>query len=377
MPDHKNNISLFRKSLYALIVTASVIILSEIIVSVFYYHQYGNRKSALVELYYNIKKNIQQKNEVDTNREKNYYLQQLVRPDSSKEVNHRIYDETMLANKFVYTPWLEFRVADFAGKYVNTKGFIRKSQPDLINRSTDTITIWFFGGSTMYGFNVSDFETIPAAFCRLYGTTGTSQKTLQVVNYGIPYYYSFQEKQLFHQLLQEMKAPDIAVFLDGLNDFLNYNTSFTKTTFFSESFGKLIQKQQRDLFTGKAITDYFPYSSLTGSQSDSLVNTFLKTLKTIEQEGKNASSSTLFVLQPTPFYNYRNKNNDTACSKENLPLFNHVYPKLKTEYSGRNNYLFLGDIHNNFNKQPYVDAVHYSPSFNEYIASLILEHLNL
>src|SRR5690606_29314935 len=103
----------------------------------------------------------------------------LTRPDSSEKVNYNIATETMRSNKFVYQSWVEFRNADFAGKYMNMSGLIRKSIPEsfFTTGSTDTLDIYFLGGSTMFGFNVLDHETIPSQFLQLYAERYPSGKS--------------------------------------------------------------------------------------------------------------------------------------------------------------------------------------------------------
>lgn len=379
MSKNTKSIPSLRKFLYIGLFLFLLLLIAEIITSVFYYHQYGNRKLALAELFYTTKKKYQFEKGLVENREKNYRFQQLARPDSSPQVNRMVFDEMMQANKFVYAPWVEFRNIDYKGIYVNSNGFIRKSVPERIVRSNDTLTIWFFGGSTMYGFNVTDAETIPSAFASAYSKDTLQTKTLQVVNFGIPYYYSYQESQLFRQMLLYKPAPDIAIFLDGLNDFHNYNISFSRKNFFSNSFASLLLQEHSNSVKQETpfLTDLPPATHLSTGQYDSLINSFLTNLRQIERDAASFQCKIFFVLQPVPFYNYPGKAVDPVCSKNDYPIFNIVYPRLQKIYSDKENYLYLGDLLNSYTKLPFVDAVHYSPKFNEYIASIILQRSKL
>jgi hypothetical protein len=77
--------------------------------------------------------------------------------------------------------------------------------------------IEFFGGSTIEGVHVPDDRTIPASFVRV---AQLHNSAFHAVNYGQPHYYSKQEAHLFLSLVMDGKVPRVAVFLDGLNDFI-------------------------------------------------------------------------------------------------------------------------------------------------------------
>ena len=76
----------------------------------------------------------------------------------------------MKSNRFVQDSWVEFHNMDFNGAYMHMNGAIRTTQPEAFYNpsSKDTLTIYFFGGSTMFGFNVLDHETIPSQFVQQY-----------------------------------------------------------------------------------------------------------------------------------------------------------------------------------------------------------------
>jgi hypothetical protein len=121
-----------------------------------------------------------------------------------------IADETKDADKYSYEPWLMFRMADYHSKYVNTSGFERKSVPDTFIKagSADTVDIYFFGGSSMYGFNLGDDETIPSRFINAYQQENPLA-SVRVKNFGIPHYYSKQELMLLSSLLLKVTVPTL------------------------------------------------------------------------------------------------------------------------------------------------------------------------
>ncbi len=70
--------------------------------------------------------------------------------------------------------------------------------------------IWFFGGSTTFGYGVADNETIPAYL--------EARLQRPVLNLGVPGHYSVLETRLLSQYLRVGYRPALAVFLDGVNE---------------------------------------------------------------------------------------------------------------------------------------------------------------
>jgi len=104
------------------------------------------------------------------------------------------------------------RMGEKRGRYVNVHDRVRRSwepagQPDL--------TVWFFGGSTVFGLGQRDDHTIPSEFARAAAATGLK---IRVVNYGVLSYVNWQEMLLFEFLLSGGARPDYAVFYDGCNE---------------------------------------------------------------------------------------------------------------------------------------------------------------
>jgi lysophospholipase L1-like esterase len=80
----------------------------------------------------------------------------------------------------------------------------------------DTPRVFLFGGSTTWGFYSRDEDTIPSQLARLLVERGLEA---QVQNFGEVGYISTQELlTLTRELASGRPGPDLAVFLDGLND---------------------------------------------------------------------------------------------------------------------------------------------------------------
>jgi lysophospholipase L1-like esterase len=118
-------------------------------------------------------------------------------------------------NRKRYDPFLGWTMPDLRSRYVNVEGGVRRSYEP--SATAKPITVWFFGGSTMFGLYQRDDHTIPSEFARLAQAAGVP---VRVVNYGRLAYVNWQETLLLEQLLSAGKAPDLAVFYDGFNEVL-------------------------------------------------------------------------------------------------------------------------------------------------------------
>jgi len=88
-------------------------------------------------------------------------------------------------------------------------------------------SVFFYGGSTTFGYNVTDFQTIPSFFGK---KLIESKKSLCVKNYGRGSYFSTQENILFmkHILNKKIKEDDIIIFINGVNEGGNRNSRNTE-----------------------------------------------------------------------------------------------------------------------------------------------------
>ncbi|NCU05542.1 MAG: SGNH/GDSL hydrolase family protein [Chitinophagaceae bacterium] len=288
--------------------------------------------------------------------------------------------ETKQALSFEYAAWVMYKSADINGKYVNVSEFIRKSIPEFSNTSSDSaITIHFFGGSTLFGVHAADNETIPSYFATLCKEKGI-QKNIRVVNYGMPTYFSYQELMLFFQLLQEDKKPKLAVFFDGLNDFLSINEASQKRPMLNHYF-KTIFNAATTVNHAEALESSFQHSFRLPSEdsitlmSKQLINSYLKTQEHTRTLAKAYHVQTCFFLQPVPFYDYTGIIKDPVCDKNNRPQFQLIYPELEKKSTTIPDFYFLGHLLKEEKGYPFADALHYSPSFSKKIAAAMVDQM--
>lgn len=156
---------------------------------------------------------------------------------SLREIN-KILDETW-SRPLVYDPFTQFKEDAFQGEYVRVyaQGFRHTAGQGAWPPEQDKLNVFLLGGSTTFGYGVTDHETIASYLQPL-----LSEKTgreVRVYNFGRGYYYSRQELILLEQLLLQGFRPDIAIFIDGINEFHPLN----KKPFFSEQLRRFMSKE--------------------------------------------------------------------------------------------------------------------------------------
>src|SRR5215831_4053432 len=131
------------------------------------------------------------------------------RENASRERVHRVY--------VAFRVW---SVTNWHGKYINNDAGPRGVWRRTLNPSNcdprDALSVWIFGGSTMYGYGVPDWATIPSYLSR--ELNAGAQNCVVVSNFGVEGYVIDQELILLEEQLKAGAHPDIVVFYDGIND---------------------------------------------------------------------------------------------------------------------------------------------------------------
>ena len=120
--------------------------------------------------------------------------------------------------RWIYKPYVEYKESPRLGKFVSvSSNNIRcnSNGDSSCDIKSGKKVIWLFGGSTMFGYGVKNSETISAHLEEM-------MPTYEVINLGQGAYYSTSENILFNSYLSQGLFPEIAIFLDGLNDYYFY-----------------------------------------------------------------------------------------------------------------------------------------------------------
>ena len=335
--------------------------------------------------------------------------------------------EEQAALKAEYRSFIGYRRQPFKGLTVNidNNGF-RTSTNHKVNDS-----IWFLGGSTMWGTGVDDSRTIPSYFAKM-----TDEN---VLNLGESSFNSLQELNQLIILLSQGYRPKAVVFYDGVNDggyFCN-NESYavighaytSRFTTLHENY-KIAQKNLKD-------AKFINFRLLLRSTEEFLLMplTFFKALNELNKQVNNVRTITpfneyklekklkfcdntviadvaakititmwrsaanilnnldipyLLVLQPTAAYHPEQYRLDhlTDFAKKYIVntqgSYEMYYPTLKDrfkekchEFHSCDSFIDLSKIFFDNHVPIFIDHCHVSPIGNRLIAEQITEHLKL
>lgn len=297
--------------------------------------------------------------------------------------------------KFDYEPFTGFKESSFSGSFVNisSTGFrLSKNQgpwpPDEKN-----LNIFLFGGSTTFNYGVSDDQTI-ASYLQM-KLKKTTEKIVCVYNFGRSNYYSSQELILFERLVLSGIKPDIAIFIDGLNDFVFFEDQPAYSQIVDKLFSgdynqtdyhllELIKQQPLSKLLNELIV--IPIKSKARKQaieknysnpqaSNTVIDRYLKTKHLTEIVAEAYDVKTVFVIQPVPVYNSKIQ---PSVNLENLNYVKYGYLKLSGLHKDQqldNNILWAADLQEQFDEVLFVDNIHYSNFFSEKLAELIADFI--
>jgi hypothetical protein len=369
----------YRKLLYYGIMIFLFLLVIELCCRGYYYQAFSPAHPvATIRLLKDIRTRYRRRHEEETMIHRLRENQYLVRPGLSHADNDEIARECVAANRAVYEPWLEFAFMDVRSKYVNVADHHRFSTPDRSDPTAkDPLCIYFLGGSTMYGFDVTDAETIPSAFVRAYNQRYPGGRPIRVVNLGIPFYFSYQELiQLSDRLFRD-DHPSIVIMLDGLNDCFEPRPSIDRTPTFALHFQDQVQPGDVD-DPSQHQTGYYelPPGMSIDSACALVASRYLDNIRHAHDLAGIYHIPLYCFWQPVPFFNYPNRLNDPICTQSDQPRFGKVYPLIRDTAAHLSYLTWLGDMLHDEKGLPFVDQYHYSPSFNRAIAEKMLSRID-
>ena len=117
-----------------------------------------------------------------------------------------------------WKPYVYFRRPFYTGVYINVDSLgHRRTVPRPISAS-DTVRVFCFGGSTMFGSFLRDSATIASVIARRLAGHVAPGAAIEVTNYGESGYVFTQEMLELELQLRANNVPDVVVFYDGIND---------------------------------------------------------------------------------------------------------------------------------------------------------------
>jgi len=148
----------------------------------------------------------------------------LTPPEVVRDV-FREYDRMGATESFTFTPWTTFMHREFSGRYLNVLRYNhlynhRKTALPPARPGARPLTVWAFGGSTMFGWGLPDDQTIASWLARELAER-FPDRAVRVLNFAEGSYFSSLEVAQYVALLRTGPPPDVALFLDGHNDVYN------------------------------------------------------------------------------------------------------------------------------------------------------------
>jgi hypothetical protein len=300
---------------------------------------------------------------------------------------------------FQYEPWVLFRNPEYRGRTLNTDahGLRRTTAPRTSCRKP--VRVFVFGGSTTFGYGVTDEYTLPSSL-QGHLERRYPSRCVEVSNHGQGYFFSSQELLQFINLLKEGRVPDWAIFVDGAND--TYQMSSGKDVpFFSDAVQSLWDMRNRGpacprvdwsrlsaiQFAG-AIRDRIWGAPPRPASSDAPVpvpdsersgayvaERYKQNVRMIRALCAEYGVQCRFVWQPT-FFNYDRALHPAFPYPGAVPKFwAEAYDSIRQWRA--EDVLFLGDMFQAVREKVFVDNVHYNEKWTGEIASRIADLIDL
>ncbi|RKZ49994.1 MAG: hypothetical protein DRR16_03945 [Candidatus Parabeggiatoa sp. nov. 3] len=301
------------------------------------------------------------------------------------------WEEQSNGHQYHPEPYWHWKMNETEGQYinVNTDGIRRTEKLGGGDKK-----VFVFGGSTVWGFRVADWQTIPSYLQSQLGSE------YDVYNFGQNGWVSAQE---FHFLLHQLalgNIPDTVIFYDGANDSMMGTYLLTQPRYPN---GKLIAGVMGNLDFFSELLSYSHYYYLyhyylknifsdsdnyIGSKIDEnakqTIEVYEAHIKQVKAIAKEYGFKVFFFWQPNLFslsklmLPYETEIINKA-SKVQVQSQQQVYRLAKENFSGKQaeNIYFLANLFDKVNEPVYFDQIHVGPNGNQIVANEIYERIKL
>jgi lysophospholipase L1-like esterase len=279
----------------------------------------------------------------------------------------------------------QFKEAPYSGKYVNVTpvGYRKSIRQAPWPPEKHNLTVFVFGGSTTFGYGLPDDETLPSYLQEAFSRH--TKKNVSVYNFGVGCYYLTQERLRFEKLLLDGYRPDIAVFVDGINE--EYRIADPRPnhgrpgTEVAAPQGALpaLRTFLRSLPLARAvkeISNRFRPRREPDPPSEEQVQEQLRTYfvnqTMVRSLARDFGLTPIFVWQPSPYYEYDLKYHLFLRQTKGSRLYTAMAEKLR-EKPPPADLLWCADMQKQERECLYVDGVHYCAKFAKKLADRICQ----
>jgi hypothetical protein len=300
--------------------------------------------------------------------------------------------ETLLVS-FSFENYTLFRDRPQRGQFVNVdeRGYRHSEAQRPWPPSRDAYNVFFFGGSTAFGFALTDDSTIPSWFQRLAPRVGG--KPTAVYNFSRMGYFSSQERILFEQLVLEGLRPDAAIFVDGLND-LHWRDGRPMP---NSSAGavwepprpaasewpmvRLAHWLRKGLQLSPTNADA-PAPGAAPEDFAAALARYLGNKSLIESSARGAGIAPVFVWQPVPSFKHEGREYRFRRSvpwqqwslDSYVPVYQQVEEGARASAFGPA-FVWCGGVQQGVQEALYIDLVHYHPRLSQLVAECIVREV--
>ena len=289
-----------------------------------------------------------------------------------------------------YISYIGWRREPFQGKTINLTGpYAQRATVGTADPGKPSV--YFFGGSTMWGTGADDANTIPSLV--------TQHGGFRSANYGEAAYTAHQSLTLLIQLLQEGHRPNVVVFYDGVNEVAHKcRSEITPTSHAREGqirsalaatkpenayglqymAGPLIGlagviSSRIALLTRSGRREGHFACHTDGTRAQQIADNLMQDWDVARRLVKSYGGKFIGILQPVTYVS-DTKLDHLQLSELERRQFQAVYPLIQKSMQGRQGLLdFTGVLDRK--EYLYVDFCHLSPNGNRYVAQRVVEVL--
>ena len=314
----------------------------------------------------------------------------------------------------VYDADAVFREGPLDGAYVTVDpaGFRHSADQSPWPPGADAPVVFVGGGSTTFGYGLPDGDTVASALSRRLRALPELAEA-QIYNFGRGYFFSKIEQRLFTGLVGHGHVPDIAIFIDGLNEFQSAHGGYPGPNW--SAVGPLRDGRPIGLVTvdwpevvhkvpmlrlardvagwldqeppapdaTPAAFDPAPYAD--PQVLDAVIDRYLHQQRLIRAVGDAFATRLVFVWQPVPTYAYdldRHPFVRQGRADGTAPIFGdhnrsaYGYRRFADRLASDGlppDMVWCADITADSDAPLYVDAVHYGALLSDMLAACIVE----
>ena len=300
---------------------------------------------------------------------------------------HAYFKEFDAANHVAWRPYVYWRREPFQGRYLNIddNGLRRTWNPPAPPTERPP-RIFIFGGSTMWGTGARDDYTIASWLSRL--LVERHGVVANVTNFAEGGYLSMQELIALESELQGGNVPDLALFLDGVNDVFaafqngapgipqNEGNRVREFNIRQRIYGEALQTW----FRGSSVFAIFGHPPVPGPPPDvdldelgtAVTTHYAAVVTMINRLAQAYHFRTLFYWQPVIF----TKHHRTAYEQGELEklafvttFFENVYGRMRDQSQVR----YIGELFADDPSPYFIDFCHLTEAGSQQIAAAMVD----